>query len=401
MKKISKKPVIVYFHRYSIEDESLQFPILYRILRELAKKYKVIYFSMKGHLPENPRLRKEISIESIPLRVKISNSKDKWAKTLLYYLLFPRTLLRLKKLNPDYIICKETLPFVPFFLGKLRKPMVIDISDWWFSILLGNSKIGRKFAGFIERLEVRKWDKMNAKAMTHSKAEADLLEDKGFSREKINIINAPLPEETYFRMNAKHIRNKLNFNKDSWVVSVHGIIHPSKGYGQLIDWWERLIRQYPNWKLMIIGGAGIEKKYLKEIEKRNLSENIIMTGWLPNQKIVNEYLNASNCLLVNRRNTLENQGVIPSSLYHNLLLEKPTVATGLKGMSEVIENGIDGYLFEPDNYDSFKFILEEIYHNPKKSIRVAKKGVKKAQKCFNNKPLVKKFLDIVSSQLKS
>ena len=104
-------------------------------------------------------------------------------------------------------------------------------------------------------------------------------------------------------MKLSALRKKLNLPVGDFIVAVHGIIHPSKGYDQMLKWWKNISLNYPSWKLLIIGGAGKEKWCREKISELGLINKVIMTGWLPNQMMVNEYLNAADCLLVTRRNT--------------------------------------------------------------------------------------------------
>ena len=390
-----KKPLVVYFHRYSIEYESVQFPVARKLIDLILKKHEVLYFSMKTSEHVEEKLRKGIKIKEIPLKVNNKSGVDKWFKTFLYYILLPKTLFELKKQNPDFIICKETMPFIPYFIKFFKIPMLIDTSDWWWSILFGKNKYGRKLAGSIERFEVKKWDKPYVTVIAHTKAEADLIAKKGFPIERIKIINAPLYEGVYFPCNAEKQRKLLSLKKSDFVVAVHGIIHPSKGYGQLLEWWKKLISAHKNWKLVIIGGSIGESWCRNKIKERNLSENVIMTGWLPTQQDVNLYLNAVDSLLVIRRNSPENIGIVPSALYHSLMLSKPVLATGLPGISEIITDKENGFLYKPDSFESFKSSLEFINKNKKKSLEIAKKGVKRAKECFNPDKAIKKYLEVI------
>ena len=146
---------------------------------------------------------------------------------------------------------------------------------------------------------------------------------------------------------------------------------------------------------MIIGGAGEEKRCRGQIEKLGIWKNVLMTGWLPTQNDVNKYLNASDCLLVTRRNTPENYGVIPSALFHSLTTGKPTVAAGLPGMSEFVRQRKTGYLFEPDNYEHFKSILEYLSKNKKEAKSVGKAGMKSAEKYFDADKIAQEYLKVI------
>ena len=178
-----KKPLIVYLHRYSPEYESEQFPLFHNLMRALLPDYEIIYFSTKGAKKADNNLRRGINIIEIPFSLDRTNAQDKWTKTLLYYLYLPVIFLRLIKLKPDFIICKETLPFIPSLIGKLKIPMFTEASDWWWSILLGKRAWGRKIALFLEKIEVRQWNCSKCVVVAHTQAEAK-LRSRAFPRDR-------------------------------------------------------------------------------------------------------------------------------------------------------------------------------------------------------------------------
>jgi len=389
---------VIYLHRYPLEYESVQFPISKELLKRLSSNYDVTYLSMQS-IAENKEIYKNIYQEKIPLKIDIPNPFDKLLKTILYYLYFPSTLKKLKKINPDFIICKETLPFIPGIVGKLKIPMLIDTDDWWWTILFGKYKYGKKFARVMEKFDVKKWNKSNSKIVAHSLAQKKFVTSLGMNPEKIIIVNAPLSKDIYFPANAKEYRKKLGFFKKDWIVTVHGMAHPNKDYIKLVNWWKEFEKVHPTWKLLIVGGGGeIEK--IKNIVKIKNIKNVILTGWLETQEEVNLALNASDCLLAIRRNTSDSWGNIPSILYHNVAIGKPHLATGLPGMSEMIKHGINGYTYKPDNFNSFKLTLEEIYNNPKKAEQVGKQSLIDSKKYFDPETSIQGYIDIIKNTIK-
>ena len=392
---MKEKPTVVYFHRYPLKDEAIQAPLALPFIDELLKKNDVLYYSMRG---KEPQKYKEVRFNIIPISIDRTKTFDKWFKTLFYYFYLPIALFKLWRLKPDLIIAKEPLPFIPMLIAMLGFPTLIDVSDWWWMALFGKTNIGKGIAKFLETWEIRSWNRKNVMVVAHTKTEAEMVHLKGLSMDKIEIVNACGPKLTYCPISSKKLKNRL-FKRD-WVVSVHGIIHPNKDYPQILDWWNKLVQIHPNWKLLMIGGAGLGINEVKDkINVLSLWDNVTMTGWLKTEKEVNEYLNVSDCLLVTRRNTSDSQGIMPSSLYHNMMIGKPTLATGLKGISEIITHGKDGYLFKPDNYESFKSALEYIHDNPKAAAIVARQGIKRAKYCFDPDRAAKGYTDIVNHMI--
>ncbi len=136
---------------------------------------------------------------------------------------------------------------------------------------------------------------------------------------------------------------------------------------------------------------------MKMIHKLGIEKQVVMTGWLPTHEDVNRYLNAADCQLVIRRNSKDNAGLIPSSLYHSMATGKPTIAVGLAGISEIIEHGKSGYLFEPDNYDSFLRTLEYVAAHPDEACRVGEAAIQRGSECFSPEVSAAKHVEVINA----
>ena len=302
---------------------------------------------------------------------------------MLYYVFLPWTLWRLKKEHPSLVLCKEILPFVPLTVSRLGMTTVIAANDWWWSIYFGGTTIGQKMAKWLESFEVRRWSRAGAYVIVNTEAEKRLVMGRGMRADHIHVINAPYRPGLFGPCDASEERKKLGFGEGLWTVAIHGIIRPGKGYGQLLEWWRDVTRVHANWRLLVIGGAGGESWFRGRMKRLGLEPYVVMTGWLPTKQDVNRHLNAADCLLVVRRNSEDNAGLIPSALNNSMATGKPTVATGLPGMAELVEHGKSGYLFEPDNYASFLAALEHVAAHPEEAKQVGVAGMKRAQECFD------------------
>lgn len=132
-----------------------------------------------------------------------------------------------------------------------------------------------------------------------------------------------------------------------------------------------------------------------KIRRLGLGGSVRMTGWLPTQESVNLHLNAADILLAIRRKSDDNEGIVPSVLYHNLAIGKPTVATGLPGMAEILRDRVDGFLFEPDSYSSFKDTLEYVVTHPEEAARAGESGKRRVAECFDPEACARAHLDVL------
>ncbi|NLB59722.1 MAG: glycosyltransferase family 4 protein [Lentisphaerae bacterium] len=377
-------PLVIYLHRYPPDYEALQFAGMRRLLDQLLIKFDVLYLSLRGVWPPNPELRRGLRIHQLRPRVNPFSGMSKLFKTLLFYLYLPVIIRILRRERPALIICKEPLPLVPILLARCGVPVLIGgVSDFWWRIFLGGNWLGDRLAGFLERLEAKQWRRLGVGVIANTKAEAELVGARGMDPARIFQVNTTSVQGVFFPCAAGFERRQLGFQESDWVVAIHGTIRPGKGYRQLLHWWRELIKQHPHWHLLIIGGAGGEAWCRRQIRRLGLEGHAHMTGWLPTQAEVNRHLNAADCLLVMRRNSDDNRGIIPSALYHSLATAKPTVATGLAGMAEIIRHGVDGFLFAPEDFESFHLVLEFIAGHLAEAARRGQAGMVREKECFD------------------
>lgn len=392
--KDKKKPKILIVHRYPPEFELIPLPGLIKVYKHLSKYFSIVNLGMTWKDSKNEELRKFIKVKTLPFKIDIKNTYDKWVKLILFYMYLPFALLKIKKEKPDIIMCRELLPFVPFFMSLLKIPVIIEIGDWWPSIVLGQNKLGRNIANTIESFEVRQWNNRGLFVVAHNSIEDDLILRRGFSKKRITRINMPMYGGVYSPYNSKHERLNFGFANKDFVVGLHGIIHKSKGYDQVLVWWAKLVKIHPNWKLLFVGGTMGEGWFKKMINDLGIEKNIIMTGWISDQNVLNKYLNSADCLLATRRNTPDTLGNTPSAFTHNLMTGKPTITTGLPSIHEVITNRKNGFIFKPDNYESFKSELEYIYNNRKKANAIGKKGLKTVKEHYNANVIAQQYSEL-------
>jgi glycosyltransferase involved in cell wall biosynthesis len=390
------KPVVVYLHRYPPEIEVLQWPALRELADTLAPEYELVYWGMgPANGKHDPALRRNMRVVELPFCVDQANGRDKLRKTLRWYLRLGRTLREIQALRPAAIICKEMLPFIPGRVVRTGWPVALTISDWWWTILLGHTRWGRWLAARLERFEVRTWNRTNVRMIVNSETERRLVVMRGGRHELIHAIGSPLNPDLFRPVEPRPAKDSLGLDGKFKHFAIFGIIRKGKGYEQLLDWWRLAAARHPDWRLVIIGGAGGEDWCRAEIAKRGLAGATHMTGWLPTKEDVNRWLNAMDAVIVYRRNTMENRGAIPSALSNGLATGRPVVATGLPGIAEFVHDGVDGFLFTPDDGEAFMAALERVVADPARAAAIGRAGRARAEACFAPGPVARAHLALI------
>ncbi len=390
------KPIVVYLHRYPPEIEAYQWPALRDLAKELSTDYELIYLCMgpvDGRRDEE--IRRHMRVIELPFSVDQANARDKWFKTFRWYRHLGALLDQIRSLRPVAIICKETLPFIPGRVVATGLPTIIGTNDWWWSILFGHWRWGRWLADRMEAWEVRDWNRAHVRTVVCTRASGELLEARGMDAGRNAVINEPRNPSAFRPLEPPPTPMELGLDPACKHVAIFGIIRGGKGYDQILDWWKTAVSRHSDWRLVIIGGAGGEAWCRKEIAKRGLEKVVQMTGWLPTKEAVNRWLNAMDAVLVQRRNSPDNRGIIPSALYNGLSTGRPVVATGLPGIAEVVRDNVDGFLFTPDDEASFIAAVERVLADPSRAARIGRVGLARAEECFDSRNVARAFRKLI------
>ena len=146
-----------------------------------------------------------------------------------------------------------------------------------------------------------------------------------------------------------------------------GRVSPEKGVHVLLEAFQEVVKRYPQAQLEIVGSASIspiefvvalsdnpkvsklaffynKNGYIAHLQKQllsfNIKDNVTFTGFIPHKHLINHYRQAD--ILVNPSFS-EAFGM---SLIEAMACQVPVVATGVGGMTEIVEEGKTGLLVE-------------------------------------------------------
>ncbi|MBD9373200.1 CDP-glycerol glycerophosphotransferase family protein [Rhizobium sp. ARZ01] len=110
-----------------------------------------------------------------------------------------------------------------------------------------------------------------------------------------------------------------------------GRLSPEKGHSKLINAFARVHRQYPDTKLMIVGGGPLLVELQIQIDGLGLSHAVKLIGMVANPI---PYIVISDCFVFS--SNYEGQGIV---LLEALHLGKPAISTNVVGPCDVLKDG--------------------------------------------------------------
>ena len=390
--------------RYGPAEHTELFHAIPDIVFELSKTCEVHYFGFKSKRPLPPLIQEHATIHSLPFYVDRTVPIDKWIKTLLWIAVLPLLAWRCKKLNIEGIYIDETIPLAADIAQRFfGKKVAISVADFFVDIYLSPSPMLRPIANGIRKIDLNSWKKCPV-VFTRAKATKTYLSEQGLNPQCIYPVYDPCDMKIYFPMDKMAAKKKISCDKDKIYLVHHGILHPNKGNDKIIEALSTLRNSHPKLQYLLIGD-GPDSDRLKQLtHKLNLQHSVRFTGWLPERSEVNVALNAGDIGLVMRLGQPSDHFHTTGALVHNMACGLPILAARLGGISDIIKDGENGFLFDPINMDEFIEKLVILMNNAKLREAFGKKAHQLAMDIFHMEKVTKQTVQpllLLLKELKS
>lgn len=157
---------------------------------------------------------------------------------------------------------------------------------------------------------------------------------------KISVIynGIDIKKEKYILnpVQAEYFRNILGFNSNDFIVSIIGRLEEQKGHVKFLIFSSDLIRKY-NLKILIIGEGSQRPNIETIILKENLEKNVFLIGFIDDTE---KYFEISNLIVI--PSLWEGFGIVSCEA---MIKGKIVLASNVGGLSEIINNNINGFLY--------------------------------------------------------
>ncbi|WP_414585923.1 glycosyltransferase family 4 protein [Scytonema sp. PCC 10023] len=156
-----------------------------------------------------------------------------------------------------------------------------------------------------------------------------------------------------------------------------GRLAAAKGLPILLESLVALRRSHPNISLTVVGDGPDRSKLEQMTAQLGLSQNVNFVGY-KSQAEVRNYLQQTDIFVMSSFA----EG-IPVVLMEAMAAGVPVVATQIAGVSELVEDGVNGYLVPPGDAVSIAENIEKLLNNHKLRAAFGTAGRAKVEKEFN------------------
>lgn len=245
------------------------------------------------------------------------------------------------------------------------------------SVLMGKKTVFETYRKFGDEYpRVMRWLSKYAQKpaflgmILHSRLSFNSIRRAGFPTQKLAVFHNGFDYSDMQPMLTKtEARQKLGWGKGQRYVVYTGNMQVNKGIESVID----IAGRMPEVKFALVGGTAEDIKRLKNYVGQQSVDNVLFTGFQP-IKEVSAYLYAADALIIPPVSApLEKYGrtVLPFKTFLYLAAGRPILAPRQSDLTEVLEDGYNSLLVEPDNIAAAAAALEQLFADPARHLRIS------------------------------
>lgn len=181
-----------------------------------------------------------------------------------------------------------------------------------------------------------------------------------------------------------------------------GTLIRKKGVFQLIEMFNEIIKEYPQARLIFIGGdsddvtTGSASTWhmMQEKMTEQATSQITYLGKIPYHKVQDQIKKAHVCVFPSLAETL---GMVT---IESMALGKAVVNTDIGWAQDLIENEYDGFMHHPDNIENYITTIYMLFKDQHKVNQVGENAIKSVTEKFDIEKLVHKNIAYYKELLK-
>ncbi|SDM84341.1 Glycosyltransferase involved in cell wall bisynthesis [Geoalkalibacter ferrihydriticus] len=243
-----------------------------------------------------------------------------------------------------------------------------DSSSWFFGAIVGKKISKRVVVTRHGRLEEWRWKTIALNKIlslltdrivaVSPEVRDDLVQREFIKGSKVDVIYNGINLEPFAVAGSKEAaKNKLGLDAGSFVTGTVTRFYPVKNVELQIDMVERLKDRIPQLKHLIVAPIAndLGRKIKADIAERGLEGNIVLLGY---REDIPQVLKAMDLFVL----TSLSEGT-SIALIEAIAANLPVVVSNVGGNPNLVEDGVNGFLFDLDKEGDFEAKVLRVYEN--------------------------------------
>ena len=167
------------------------------------------------------------------------------------------------------------------------------------------------------------------------------------------------------------MRQREGLLPDDFVVICTGELNENKNQKTLIDAAALLKDRIPNLRVLLAGNGPMEQSLRSKISENSLQDVVKLLGYRTD---LENLVPAVNVVV-----SCSKREGLPLNIVEAMLSKKPVVASVNRGNAELVEDGVTGYLQQPEDAAAFADRILSLSRDPALAERMGEAGCRKVQ----------------------
>lgn len=191
----------------------------------------------------------------------------------------------------------------------------------------------------------------------------ELVRNYGVQGEICRVISNGVNISLFKPLDKVACRKKVGIKHDCFYMGFVGSFKAWQGLDTLVEAMKILKRNgYHMIKCMLVGDGDWMHHIQDMVNRYELQKEVFFKGRIL-YKNVPTFINSFDiCIAPFKKERNQKIGLSPLKFYEYLACAKPVIVSRVQGISEIIEQGKCGYLFEPNKVDSLVSMIIESYN---------------------------------------
>ena len=215
-----------------------------------------------------------------------------------------------------------------------------------------------------------------------------MVELGGLPADKVRVVmNGIVPPSP----TGADVRAELGIPADSQVIGTVAVLRKEKAHEVLLDAAERLVDEFPRLRVLIAGTGPEEERLRALVRARALESRVLLLGF---RRDVPDVLAALDVLVLSS----DREGS-PLAVMEAMAAGKPTVATRVGGVPDLLEDGEHGVLIPPRNPAALADALRPLLRDPRRAQALGRRARERQRRDFDIAATSRRIEDIYESLL--
>jgi len=242
---------------------------------------------------------------------------------------------------------------------------------------------------------IKRWCMKLNKVIAPTDNIRDELIEFGVPTEHVVTIPTGIDTDRFEEETVYDIRKEYNITDEHKIILFVGRLAKEKNIDFLIEVFDEYVKKDKNARFVIVGD-GNERKHLEKIvEDKNLKNEVIFTGALPREKVIDVYKEADLFIFASYTET---QGLV---VLEAMAAGTPVVALGKMGVYDLMKDDTTGGIMikELDKND-FLNAVDLLLNNDEKYTFYSERGKSFVRTNFSITTNVEKIIEIYKESMK-